>query len=690
MNAENSDDIEQIDSTPESVPPQSQVSPIDLLLAVGRSQSDDEVCRLVCQRAFALNPGALVAATLFDPSLRVLRPRALLGLGKLADQVAQLIGHDPMRMSAVVQDITPDELDRFASGRMELLPDGLASVLAHKVPHPVVRSLGALLGIDEVWGVGFTLHGHPYGGLMVAPRNSRRPHGAREIEGLIAFAGMVIKRLHLETAFQESEERYRTLFERSRDAVYLCDFEGRFLDANEPALELAGVPRERVQQTSFIDLLSADQWPAAIAAMAELRTAGARREPLIYRLHRADGTEVEIETMSATVYRDGRPWAIQGVARDVTLRSKAEAERVQLAKLESLGRLAGGIAHDFNNLLAVIGGHVQLAAEASQDPEIRADLAAASDACSRAAALSKQLLTFAKGGSPIKESVCLKELVAQVLDRTLAGSQVQSELVLGEPWLVHVDVGQVTQVFRNLLNNALEGMPQGGTVRIEAFNVHEGLKRFVRVDVTDTGSGIAPEHLPKVLDPYFTTKQRAAGLGLSVAHSVVLNHGGRIAVESRPGRGTTVRLTLPAAEPEACEAQRLAPQEAPSGHILIMDDEPLLRHALAKLLRSRGHSVVATCSGEEAVRAYDAAQKAGRSFDGVILDLTVPDGMGGREAALKILERDPKARMIVSSGYSDDAVLASPDKHGFLAALPKPYTTAQLERVLAGLLSRKP
>jgi len=386
------------------------------------------------------------------------------------------------------------------------------------------------------------------------------------------------------------------------------------------------------------------------------------------------------------------------VFRDVSDLVKQDLERLNTSKLESVGLLAGGIAHDFNNILLAVLGNLSLAREFAADgAQVQRHVGLAEEAAQRAKALTQQLLTFARGGAPIKRTVWLREVMLNAMELPLRGTSVRCEPeVSADLWPVEVDPAQIGQVISHLVLNAVQAMPQGGLLRVSAANVElsraSGLPlaagRYVRLAFQDEGQGIPHEHLPKIFDPYFTTKPRGTGLGLSAAYSIVRRHGGHIAVESALGRGTRFEVYLSAASDESPRPQRVdGPVRPGSGRVLVMDDDPAVRQVVRTMLRRLGYRAEEAGHGLEAIRLYQSAREAGDPFDVVILDLTVPGGLGGKEAVARLRAYDPQVKAVVSSGYSDDPVMAHHQEYGFRAVVEKPYRLEDLSRVLAQVMA---
>ncbi|MBZ0155573.1 MAG: response regulator [Alphaproteobacteria bacterium] len=375
---------------------------------------------------------------------------------------------------------------------------------------------------------------------------------------------------------------------------------------------------------------------------------------------------------------------------DITDRKKLERELLKIQKLESLGLLAGGIAHDFNNLLTAIVGNISLGKmNVLPGDKVYRWLDEAEKASLRAKGLTQQLLTFSKGGAPVKKVLALGELVRESAGFTVRGSKVRCEYYIPpDLWTVEADEGQISQVIHNLIINAEQAMPDGGTIRVHCCNsvvspesvlpLKSG--RYIKISIQDQGIGIPPDYLGKIFDPYFTTKQKGSGLGLATAHAIINKHGGHITVESALRVGATFHLYLPSSSREVCSGRKREKPLIGHGKVLIMDDEEAVRNIAGEILRDFGYEARFASDGAEAVSLYEQAKKADRGFDAVILDLTIPGGMGGLEALRKLQEIDPLVRAIVSSGYSIDPVLKEYRKYGFKGAVVKPYRVEELNK----------
>jgi signal transduction histidine kinase/CheY-like chemotaxis protein len=412
-----------------------------------------------------------------------------------------------------------------------------------------------------------------------------------------------------------------------------------------------------------------------------------------------DLTERPIEEIAAPL-RDasGRVIGMVIAFRDITDALKAQAEQANASKLASLGLLAGGIAHDFNNILMAVMGSVSMARATLPPGASARALEEAEHACVRARQITWQLLTFSRGGVPIKKQVAVARLLEESATLALRGSNVRCTFdIARDLWAVSADEAQLVQVFSNIVINAQQAMPHGGAVVIRAENVLETETRwehalrvnpgpYVRVSVTDTGIGISEEHVGRIFDPYFTTKQRGSGLGLATSHSIVKNHGGYLSVASRVGRGSTLQVNLPAMSAPEAPRDRISHRRSARGRILVMDDEPAVGGIAANMLGFLGHDVDVVHDAYEAVERYTDALASERPFDAVMLDLVVPGGIGGREALALLIDVDPAVKAILVSGYTRDAALAGAGD-GVRAFIAKPYTLEELEATLDSVLS---
>ena len=415
-----------------------------------------------------------------------------------------------------------------------------------------------------------------------------------------------------------------------------------------------------------------------------------------HRIIFPDGT-IGYVSVQIFIVKDDRGKTIKtyGVNQDITELKRLEREFLKSQKMESIGTLAGGIAHDFNNILTIILGNIILARDqAAPETETYELLSDADKATRRAQSLTKQLLTFAKGGMPVKEFAPLKDVIKESALFVTRGAKSKCEFSIAEDlWSGEVDLGQINQVINNIVINANQAMPEGGIIYIDAVNlVMDGANewklnpgKYIRISIRDEGIGIPEKYLSKIFDPYFSTKQKGSGLGLATSYSIIKNHGGAITTESVLGKGTTFHIYLPASEKQFFKKRERSVIKG-EGRILVMDDEASVRKLVVKMLERLGYKAASAKDGAEAIEMYKKEKESGKFFDAVILDLTIPGGMGGKETIKKLKETDPEVKAIVSSGYSGDPVLAYYREYGFAGIIPKPFESKLLSKVLYEVL----
>jgi two-component system cell cycle sensor histidine kinase/response regulator CckA len=498
-------------------------------------------------------------------------------------------------------------------------------------------------------------------------------------------------------ALLRTEARYHDLFENANDAIFIVDANLRFRDANKKAAELLGWSRDELLRMSIPDIIPQEQKARSAVEFEKLRREGAY-EKFVGKVRTRDNHWLDVEVSSSAIMDGGKVIGSRDIMRDISDRKRMEEEMLRAQKLESIGVLAGGIAHDFNNLLTAILGNITLAKiDSPQAGPVHNRLVEAERAVARAQDLTQQLLTFSRGGAPVTRVLSLAGLLRDTVTFSLRGSKTLSVFSLpGDIWNVDADAGQVSQVFNNLAINADQAMPEGGKLHIRCENVTVAAGdipalnpgKYVRVSFADNGIGIAKDHIVKVFDPYFTTKQKGSGLGLATSYSVVKRHGGLLAVESELGTGATFHVYLPATEAPAPAGEAFErPMVQGAGRILVVDDEEMIRQILERVLNRYGYEAVCVHDGKEALSQYGDAKRTGKPFNAVIMDLTIPGGMGGQEAVKHLRKIDPHAKVIVSSGYSNDPVMARFREYGFDGVVTKPFSVATLGAEVRKVLS---
>ncbi len=523
-----------------------------------------------------------------------------------------------------------------------------------------------------------------------------KPLDARRLSVRLSVAERHIigleERYQARAALQESARRMTDILEKMSDGFFAVDTDWNFTYLNAEA--------EIMFEASRDSLLGQNLWTKFSALAGTIFEEN-------YRAVMRDQIAIEFEALDPQeknwfeVHSYPSGGGISVFFRDVTERKRMADERLMTSKLESLGTLAGGIAHDLNNILTVISGNIGLAQleSPSNNGNLLSFLAKAGQAAQHAARLSSQLLTFSKGGAPLKKVTSVADLLQHAAEFSLHGSNLRSAIEIEDHLgKAEIDSGQVEQVLNALIINAREAMPNGGSVHLSAENVQidekSGLPlesgRYIKVAIADHGPGVPPDLAAKIFDPYFTTKASSSGLGLAISYSIIRKHGGFLHLESNSPAGATFAFYLPAAHGNFLN-DPLQPNDRSfpfhQQRILVMDDESAIRELTSQLLATMGYEVTAVPDGSEAVRIYERAVRKGEHFRAVILDATVRGGLGGVETIARLRSIDPDVNAIICSGYADEAALSEFLSYGFRGALPKPFTRRELADALQKLLA---
>ncbi len=521
---------------------------------------------------------------------------------------------------------------------------------------------------------------------------------------VIAVVRNISERKEAEINLAAQNERLAVTLRSIGDGVITTDISGNIVLLNKVSEELTGWSnKEAVGRplTEVFNIINAETREVCenpvIKVINSAQIDGLDNHTVLVA---KDGTERDIADSSAPIMdTESNVIGVVLVFRDVTEQLKNEKELLRVKKLESVGVLAGGIAHDFNNILTAILGNINLVlADNALPKSSRKILMEAEKASIRARDLTQQLLTFSKGGAPVKETAALDTIIRDSANFVLHGSKVACRFDIPDNLLlVDIDKGQISQVIQNIVMNASHAMSTGGNVMINCQNVLAAKipfdsvpaeEMFVKISIQDEGIGMTAKVIEKIFDPYFSTKQTGSGLGLAITHSIIIKHGGYILAESQPEVGTTFTIYLPAAEPGEVDRQEAAElRKSPvKAKILLMDDEEMVRSVAQAMLTKLGHAVELSEDGADAVKLYKAAVEDNNIFDIVIMDLTIPGGMGGKEAAQEILALNADAKIIVSSGYSNDPVMANFADFGFCAAIVKPYQLQELSKSITRII----
>jgi PAS domain S-box-containing protein len=485
-----------------------------------------------------------------------------------------------------------------------------------------------------------------------------------------------------------SSEKYVELYDFAPMGYFTLSPDGEILELNLCGSQMIGKEREHLKNSQFRFFITDDTKPAFNLFLES-----------VFESPGIKTCEADLLNSDNSLF----PIYITGVAPEngehclITMTDISERKRIEeglqkIQKLESLGILAGGIAHNFNNLLCGIFGYIDMAYESSTQKQVKGYLFEVLNTIDRARGLTQQLLTFAKGGAPVKKYDPMLPFLKDTVQFALSGSNVSCNFDLPEDlWPCSFDKSQIEQVVDNLVINARQAMSNGGTIWFSATNIHLSENEhpsllpgdYIKISIRDCGTGISKETLPKIFDPYFTTKTDGAGLGLSTSYSIITRHEGSIDVNSEPGKGTVFNFYLPTLKKNAAPVQEpdVAKYEG-TGVILVMDDEDVVLKIITEMLTVMGHSVICKLNGSDAVEFFKDKKRSGRRIVAMIFDLTVPGGMGGKDAVREIRKLDADIPVFVASGYSDDPVMSDPNAYGFTASIHKPFRLAELAEML--------
>ena len=499
-------------------------------------------------------------------------------------------------------------------------------------------------------------------------------------------------------AIKESEEKYKTLVEQSTDLIIETDMNGTLLYVSPNHEDILGYkPQELIGKNVFDNIHPEDRdniIDEATNSLAEKRSG-----IIIFRYLHKNGEWKYLESKGRQYESaDGQLRSVV-TSTDITEKRKKEEESLRIEKLDSLAVLAGGIAHDFNNLLSTISGNIYLASECKDDETFCNErIEEADKAVTRASDLTQQLLTFAKGGAPVRKMSSLKDVLTDSTDFALRGSNVKGVFSIDDNLFgAEIDVGQISQVINNMVINAKQSMPGGGIVFVSANNrKSEDLDNpeltaqdYIEISISDNGCGIDEDQLTKIFDPYFTTKEKGSGLGLATSHSIIKNHQGNIRVESTKDEGTTFIIYIPAINKIVSEEKKPQTDEfTGEGRILLMDDDFNVRDMLIHVIEGIGFEVDSASEGEEAIQLFKQSLNGGNKYKFVLLDLTIPGGMGGKETIMRLREIDPNIKAIATSGYSEDSIHTHYTDFGFNGFIGKPFKVKEFKKLIQDVLEQ--
>lgn len=511
----------------------------------------------------------------------------------------------------------------------------------------------------------------------------------------------ITERKRAEYELAAEKERLSVTLRSIADAVITTDTAGDIILLNKVAEEITGWTQANASGKNVSQVLKTKSQNGINNPILHL----IKNSKTIVRsdditLIAGDGREIFISCSGAPIHdRSNKLIGMVIVFSDISEKRKFEKERLKVQKLESIGILAGGIAHDFNNVLTAIIGNLSLAKlDLSPQNEMFEILSEAEKASQRARHLTNQLLTFSRGGAPIKKITSISKTITEAADFALSGSSIKGHYYIDQDLKqVNADTSQIGQVIQNIVINSVQAMPDGGNVEMKAENVHLSDKssiplptgEYIKIAVIDQGVGIQEDHLTKIFDPYFSTKQLGSGLGLATAYSIIKKHGGHITVSSESGKGATLTFYLPvASESNASNQPWFEAGRVDKGKILVMDDEEFVIKPLLRMLHSLGFETDVALNGEQAIEKYQADMGTTNPFNLVILDLTIQGGMGGKETITELRKLDPYVKAIVTSGYSNDPVMSNYHEFGFSGVIAKPYKIDEISSIIQQTLKK--
>ncbi|MCP4674780.1 MAG: PAS domain S-box protein [Deltaproteobacteria bacterium] len=670
-----------------------------------RFPADGDMYRFIAERLRELAPESLIAVTRLNEETGELSAAALLGLGDKLDTVAKIIGYDPY---GILIKGSPQLIEDLSRGRLVEFPGNVHKITSGKVPKTAAKAIEMLFGFSHIYVMGFENEGRLFGSVVILPKKGKEIENHSLIEAFVGQAAVALEHRRAEEALRESEEKYRTILDRIVEGYFEVDLAGNLTFFNEALCNILGYSAEEMIGLNNRKYMDEDNAKKVFEIFNHVYNTDGYSKASDWQLIRKNGDKCFVET-SVLLKKDasGTPVGFRGLTRDITARKQAEEElrskeeQLQHAqKMEAIGRLAGGVAHDINNMLSGIMGYASLMQmDLEPGDQCVEDTGEIISICRSARELTGNLLGFARKGKYRKERIDLNKSirhVREILKRTISKKikiEIQSANNLSE---VEGDSDQIEQVFMNLCINAADAIGDAGKLTMitsETTRDQAGIDdvsdlkpgQYVKVAVTDTGEGMDEAVLAKAFDPFFTTKPRGkgTGLGLSMVYGTIKNHGGTVALDSEPGRGTTVTILLPAINSsiDATHGNQNA-LASEKGTILLVDDEDTVRRSTARLLKKARYQVIQSKNGEEAIDVYQRKQA---EIDLVLLDMIMPM-MNGTETFHRLKELDPGVRVLLFSGSSADAATNSLISEGSVSFIQKPFPPKNLVDQVAKML----
>lgn len=629
-----------------------------------------------------------------------IKVQSISGINNLLKRVVDILGENLIGLDIPI--ILPPSCP-LKTGKLHKFEGGLYELFQGSRSKFICSTLTKLGRVGNIYQIGLTKNNHLFGNITFLYKgNNVTDPNPTTTEAFAKQASIAIHKNRTEKELLKSEKKFRLLAENSTDCIWTMNEDFEFTYTSPSVIQLLGYFPSEIEGTNFSKYFNETEFALMnLGILKSLKDSPNKISSKQTKMLRKDGKSVYVEIgYRAILGKNNKIIGLQGVTRDITERMETAKELQKMDKLQSVGLLAGGIAHDFNNILTGVYGNISLAMNTL--PEATSEykyLKEANNSMNRAILLTKQLLTFAKGGEPIKENVRITSLIKDVVKFDLSGSNILPIFKQAKDlWTTDADKGQIQQVFSNLTVNARHAMPEGGRVFIglsnEVITHHTVLKKgnYIKITFKDEGTGIEPNNLDRVFEPYFSTKNDGSGLGLSTVYSIIAKHNGFVYVSSEKNQGTLFTIFLPAAttnNKKQSQENKTVAECIKTGkcRILVMDDEEIICQLLTEVLTVLGYESDFANEGNETIRKYKESLHTNNPYELIIMDLTIPGGKGGLETVKEILEIDPNAKVIVSSGYGHGKIMSNYREYGFIDIAPKPYTIDKLEEILQRVLN---
>ncbi len=660
-----------------------------------------ELYKCIANDLLKLSGGhAYIIVASIDNKEKEFTVQAIAGWSKIIQKASQIFNENPIGVST-----TPNEeiIIPLHCGKLNLFDGDLYTMLKGTKSKQTCKTITLLAKIGDIYHIGLTKDSKLFGNITILQKKAHKnPLNSQIIEAFVNQAAIALQKHHTENELIQSEKRFRFLAENSLDCIWMINSELEFTYVSPSVKLLLDYTPEEIIGTKLSSYFTSEEFSNFSTRIYDFISEdnSILSTPLQTVMIRKNKEKVHVEiTYKLVIGANKKLLGLQGTTRNVSNRVKIEKELQNIEKLKSVGLLAGGIAHDFNNILTGVYGNISLALNTlPKDTREYKYLTEANGSMNRAIRLTKQLLIFAKGGEPIKENIRISSLIKNVVKFDLSGSSILPIFRKEENlWITDADKGQIQQVFSNLTVNARHAMPNGGHIYVnltnEKINHHSVLRKgnYIKIIFKDEGFGIESENLDRIFEPYFTTKAEGSGLGLSTVYSIIAKHDGFVKVSSKKNKGTTFAIFLPASTKIE---NRTPDKDSPVSkfiskkkyRILVMDDEQIICDLLTEMLELLGYESDFANEGNETIKKYRNSLQTNNPYDIMIMDLTIPGGKGGLETVKEILQLNPDAKVIVSSGYGHGKIMSDYKEYGFIDIAPKPYTIDNLQEILHRVL----